>query len=665
MKYLMAVMALLLTCAFLFVPLESDASDQGLLLYEVNPYSPDEGFSLHNYGSTDVDLKDYSVTDNPLKSSNEGIVTFEESLIISPGETLTISKTPTDDLSFTGRHTTYTDGDSGISISSRFALADNGDDVYLFHNDTVVDVFCYRSVTADSSLWSGDPFYTMKGTFAIRIDPAGCDASCWQNTKAGYTDHYFDETLAMPATVTPFLFPESGGVPIYQALESASSSVKIGMYILSSANVYALLCDLEERGVDVTVLLEYSPLGDYKPTDDSGKLQALVDAGGEVLFIGGDDDRYVYHHAKYCIIDDEKVIITSENWTKDNMNGHISSDALNATGNRGWGAIIESASYAAFMDSVFENDADPTYGDILSYDQVVKNATASSLDYYSPDSSNFQSYQCTVNPLLSPDSSYAAVEYYIGNAEERIYIQEQSMDGNYLDIDADSPLSSVATKASSGTDARMILSTNNSESVINKINASFGIPCASMETPYVHNKGIICDDTVLVGSVNWTSNSFYSNRETMVAICSAQVSAYYAEAFLQDFTRNYTYSGLTVTFTEISDSYDSGEITVSVEVEQSGSFTYVWNLDGVEKTTSAARTVLNPGEGDHVLTVTVTDSDGNTGSAFTTFSVKSSGSGFDLDLSGLMDEFGVYLAPIALIILAVLVALIRMNGGRR
>ncbi len=214
MKTLMATMALLLSCAFLIVPLEYDASDQGLLLYEVNPYSPDEGFSLRNYGSSDIDLKDYCVTDNPLKSSNEGIVTFEQSLLLSPGEAITITKTPAEGISFSGRNATYADGESGVSISSRFALADNGDDIYLFHGDAVVDVFCYRSVTAESTLWSGDPFYTNKGTFAVRID-SGCDASCWQNTKPGYTDNYFDEDLEMAATVTPFLFPDSGGSPIY------------------------------------------------------------------------------------------------------------------------------------------------------------------------------------------------------------------------------------------------------------------------------------------------------------------------------------------------------------------------------------------------------------------------------------------------------------------
>ena len=49
-----------------------------------------------------------------------------------------------------------------------------------------------------------------------------------------------------------------------------------------------------------------------------------------------------------------------------------------------------------------------------------------------------------------------------------------------------------------------------------------------------HNKGIVKDDTVWIGSMNWTENSVSSNREMSVIIRSQEVSDIYADLFLTD-----------------------------------------------------------------------------------------------------------------------------------
>ena len=49
-----------------------------------------------------------------------------------------------------------------------------------------------------------------------------------------------------------------------------------------------------------------------------------------------------------------------------------------------------------------------------------------------------------------------------------------------------------------------------------------------------HNKGVIVDDRVWVGSVNWTENSFRDNREAAVIIESSCVADYFASLFLSD-----------------------------------------------------------------------------------------------------------------------------------
>lgn len=662
--YVIPVILLLLIPAIVLIP-GTDAAEGGLSLYEVNPYGEDEGISIHNYSNARINLSGYSITDNPTGSS-EGRITFSQDLYIAPGETVTVCKTAVSGSAFQGRHTTYCNGSDGVTVTSNFALNNSGDDVYLFRGQTIIDGFCYGNITiSDRTIWTGNPFKMTNNWFAIRI-AQGNDASCWHSTKAGLTDNFFDPELKMDAIVTPFVFPDDRGVPIYKALEDAHDTVYIAIYILSSPNLIALLCELEKRGVDVTVMLERYPLGDYKPIQDSSMLKTLADAGGEILFIGDNGDRFSYHHAKYCVIDGEKVIITSENWTKANMNDDNLSGTKAAKGNRGWGAIVESKDYAGFMTDVFKNDSNMSYGDVFAFEEIVVNAKAKRLTYTSPSGEySSTSYPAKITPMLSPDSSWDGTLYYMDNAKERIYSQQQDVASNFLNRDYESPLSAMAKKAWSGLDTRLIIGNPSSASDIDTINATFGVKAAEMSDPYVHNKGVICDDTVIVTSVNWTDNSFKNNRETMVAIHSKEVSDYYADVFLLDFERNYKYSGLNVWFEEIKDAYSSDEtITVTVGVEQSGSFTYTWILDSETKVTDSPRTVLTASEGGHTLRVTVSDGSNNTGYAEAYFTVKGDSLLPDIDL-GPLEKYKQYIVPIIVILIALIVAAIRISRGGR
>ena len=77
-------------------------------------------------------------------------------------------------------------------------------------------------------------------------------------------------------------------------------------------------------------------------------------------------------HAKYCIIDDETVIVMSENWTSDTLNGKVIDDPELGEGNRGWGAIVKCKEYADYLKNFFENDISLDYGDIKEFDTEAK-----------------------------------------------------------------------------------------------------------------------------------------------------------------------------------------------------------------------------------------------------------------------------------------------------
>ena len=670
MRSAFVVTLLIVACSFVCVASDSsDASTQGLMLFEINPYNSDEGVSLHNYGSSEINLGDYFLTDNPSKGSSEGVVYFDNSLVIAPNETITFVN-KSEGSGFAYRNTTYVNGDGKVTFDD-FALNDSGDDVYLFKgkheqdikSSTLLDVFIYGSAKVPSdSKWVGDTFKITNGHFAAKKSNDEFSASSWYNYLIGGTNIQFDPNLKFNAEVTPFLFPESGGIPIYETLENAQSSVYLNIYSISSFNTISLLEKLQKDGVQVTLLLEAAPLGLDKPVTD-GRLKTLSDAGATIMLIGDKKgDRYSYDHAKYCIVDNKKVIVTSENWTTGNMNGKTVTDPTKGDGNRGWGAIIESDEYVSFMKNVFLNDSDIRYGDVEDFSLITPGLKPISLSYSSPtDEYHTRQYSTTVTPGLSPDCSYDAETYYIDNAKNRVYAENQSITSSYVDLSKESPLKHLSQKASEGVDVRLILSDRVDISLINEINSKSKIKTAQMKDPYLHNKGIVCDDLVILASVNWTHDSFFEDREFVVAIHSSEITEFYALSYQGDFDRNYKGSGLDVSFEDLKDHYDTpGEYAISVTVKQEGSFTYSWNLDGVKKTTDVSRSVFNLTEGNHTISVTVTDSEGNTGGDTCNFSVGSGGGSGD---DGFLEKIKPYLAPIAIVLLAIIAAVFKLSSG--
>jgi PKD repeat protein len=140
---------------------------------------------------------------------------------------------------------------------------------------------------------------------------------------------------------------------------------------------------------------------------------------------------------------------------------------------------------------------------------------------------------------------------------------------------------------------------------------------ADMDSPYVHNKGLVCDDVAIVSSVNWTSNSFNNNREVGVVIQSKAVADYYAGVFERDFDRYYEFSGLSVNILTTQKTYELGKsVTFKVSADPSGSYSYNWDFgDGQTKTTSVPSVSVTPAKGAHVMKVTVSDSSGQKATA--------------------------------------------------
>ena len=653
-----AMIMLAICAAFAAVPL-CDASSPDVRLCEVNVYGSDEGVSLHNYGTSDADLKGYTVTDNPSKTSNEGSISFSQSLVIRPGETLTFVKERVEGSYFLSNHTSYCNGESGITVSGNFALKNTGDDVYLFKGGTVVDCFLYGNVTKPSVYdWNGQTFTVKDGFVAVRNNPDQASAMAWSNMKEGMIHEPFDPDRQFDATVSPFLMPETGGIPIYDELSNAASSVILSMYILSSDNAIALLADLAKRGIDIQVLMPKN-LPDFDPLNDGGKLKYLSESGADIRLITG-DGRFALIHSKCCIIDGETVIVMSENWTKDNLNGKTVDDPSKGEGNRGWGAIVRSTDYAEYLTVLFQKDFDTAYGDVLRYEDESAGKPSKTLTYVAPkDTVKLESYSAKVTPVMSPDSSYEGIMHYISNAEKRVFSEQQSIGSNIADAEYISPVSGMCQAKKTGADVRLLVSTNANVGNVKDVE-SMGIETGILPQPYLHNKGIVCDDTTLVGSVNWTWNSINNNRETMVAIHSKDVADFFASSFLSDYDRS-TGSDLSVYFSEPPADCRAGEkITVTVDTIQSGSFTYSWKLDGEKLHSTIKRVVIEASVGEHTVSVTVKDSSDREATISGSFRVSES-SAIPDSMEGLL----IFIAPVLVVLIGIAAVMVRIRGGRR
>ncbi len=641
---------------------EASGEADGFLLYQISPYGDDEGISVYNYGNSTLDLKGYQI------ATKKYTMTVTESISVGSDTSVTLYNKDVEGSVFAGQVPSHRFSDvctlsDGKPISIDNIFINSGDYVQLKDSSgNVIDAVYYGKITIDEKYWTGKALTIPSKSIFQRIGTYDTDsADDWSKYVPGRTSLPFEPDLKFDAAVTPFIFPDSGGIPVLQALESAEKSIYITIYQFSNTNVYSLLCDKLDQGVEVKLLAAGNCLNyEEQMSKDVTYMKALVDRGATVRIIGLDDssvtNRYAFVHAKYTIVDEEKVIITSENWTTSNLNGSLTDNPYAGDhGNRGWGAIIEGTDYTEYMMKVFEQDFKEDYGDVkdlLTAYPNVKSATIA--EYKAPESATFTSYNAKVTPVLSADNSGKAIEYYIDNATERVYSQQQSLGSSYQKLGSDSPVTMMAEKASAGVECKAIFSANISNDVIIKINQSTFVKTASMDKPYVHNKGLICDDYVWVSSINWTSNSIYNNRESCAVIQSAEIADYYAASFLKDFARYYTYEGFSIDTSTIKESYPAGkEITFQVSVIPEGNYTYVWDLgDGSDPiTTTVPRVACKPiSTGDasaYVLKLTVTDSSGNSTTVTKDYSVIKESGG-----SGLLSDKSLIFAAIVIVLLA-------------
>ena len=151
-----AMLAVIAVLAPVMISDDSDASGgmDGLMLYQVNPFDC-EGVAVHNYSADTVDMSEYTISDMPPGRNNEGSVTFDRGITVAPGETLVIVSDTSPDAPFSQQDNVVIMGVDGVNATSRFTLANDGDDIYLYRDGSVVDAVFYGDADVVAPYWDG------------------------------------------------------------------------------------------------------------------------------------------------------------------------------------------------------------------------------------------------------------------------------------------------------------------------------------------------------------------------------------------------------------------------------------------------------------------------------------------------------------------------------
>ena len=393
-------------------------------------------------------------------------------------------------------------------LSGRLRLADSGDRLELRRAGETVDAARYRNA----------PESRVRDFEAGEWRPVGATDLGPVRTGGG--------------TARAFVLPDGDGVTA-ETLRSADDRVLLAGYTLTSERVTAALRSAHRGGADVRVLLDGSPVGGV--TERQARLlDRLTDAGVEVRLLAGPHTRYRHHHPKYAVVDDRALVLT-ENF-KPSGTGGMSS--------RGWGVVLEDAAAADALATLHAADREWRAATPWSRYRRGRDFAASdpALGAYEARHPPEEVAVEAATVLVAPDGAADALVAELDRADERVLVQQVEIDSRESRL-----LRAVLRAADRGVAVRVHLSGAWYVEEDNAALAAWLNRRADAEGwdlrarvddargyEKVHTKGVVVDDTVVLGSLNWAAGAADENREVLVALEGEEAAAYYAGVFESD-----------------------------------------------------------------------------------------------------------------------------------
>jgi hypothetical protein len=347
--------------------------------------------------------------------------------------------------------------------------------------------------------------------------------------------------------VTLYSSPDSSHEVLSRLIAAARERLHLHVYQFTSLDLAERLAEAKRtRGLDVQVLVDSSPVG-FRASERNRETQALLSiqsSGGNVVLAG--HGRYAYHHLKVLVADDV-VAVQSENWVESGVPRDPSA------GNRGWGVAVHDAALADWFAGWMR--ADREAWDTKPFDATQFNPLFDPVAEAPPRTGSYRPRvppivllgAMQVTPIISPDMTQDPrrdpVAAIIDRAASRVVAQQLDLTvwaKNPLGWSSPDPLAdALARAAARGLDVRAQAAAPFSNDDTGNQQALDWLSERGARTHVLdreglralHNKGVIADGMVLVGSMNGNHNSRSANREVGMLLESPAAAQWYLALF--------------------------------------------------------------------------------------------------------------------------------------
>jgi hypothetical protein len=381
------------------------------------------------------------------------------------------------------------------------------------------------------------------------------------------------KSMQVTARVTTAVSPDAGLVTLSSYLSGTGSSLTIGMYDFTSAEI---LGDFKQslaapRKLQM-VLDDPAP----NPTRDQTDWQTVQDLEGalgartSIAWALSRSDRFAAswmfpyaYHIKVIVRDGSALWLSSGNLNRSNEPDLKDPPS---TEDRDWHVIIEDPGlaeiFAAYLNYDYQQAVQHQAPNQPGIEKAVEDAQAKRARQANPTpppapkgaaaggagtqakAQVFNRLSFTVTPLLTPDKLPNGQGQYVTNiisliksASSSIYIQLQ-----YIEASAgngsiyDGLLQALADQIAQSRDVRLIVSANYAEKWGEKMKDQGVDLTANIRTfPNVHNKGFVIDGkTVVVSSQNFSPAGISQNRDAGLILESPEIAQYFEPIFQHD-----------------------------------------------------------------------------------------------------------------------------------
>jgi uncharacterized repeat protein (TIGR01451 family) len=572
---------------------------------------PDEALRLINTGTTAVDLAGWQLSDGT------STAVFPSSALIAADAGLWVARQATAFSRQFGFKPDFEADSSDLDVpdidGAWPGFSNSGDEVILRNgDDDLLDVVVYEDGDTGRDGWQGpavEPFivpgvfggegqilYRMRDQTTGRPLPDSNTSADWaQSTvdeingrKVRYPGwdldaFFFTRAVTEPAELIVAIAPDNGHDFLVGEIGAAQSSLSIETHTFRSQSIADALIAALGRGVTVTVLLEGAPVSGI---DDQERLacKRLENAGGQCWFMVSDDaqdifDRYRFLHAKFVLIDNQRVIIGSENLSPDSLPDDDKRDGT--SGRRGVLLATDASGVVERVQAIWQADFEPDahhdifrwsaghpkYGDPSPGTEpiTVTGGISYTVRYTMPalfsDATTFEVIQSPENSLRDHDSILGLLKstgfgdtILVQQLSERPYWGASASNSA---ADPNPRLEGYIEAARRGAVVRLLLddyfddisNDTSNRATCNAVNSIAGSENLDLECALanptgsgLHNKMILFQiggaGFVNVGSINGTELSNKGNREVALQVQSDGAFALLAGMFHRDWPQH-------------------------------------------------------------------------------------------------------------------------------